>query len=55
MTTLLQFTSIFSNAFNQIENAFVAFLFKVATMFCVGLIATIIFAFVYRLTTGFAF
>ncbi|MFD0862353.1 DUF6747 family protein [Sungkyunkwania multivorans] len=55
MTTLLLIKNIFSSAFNQIENAFLAFLFKLATLFCVVLIGTIIYAFVYRLATGFAF
>ncbi len=55
MTTILLFKDLYNEAFKNLGNIFSVNIFKVMSWFCFSCIAVILYAFVYRLATGFAF
>jgi uncharacterized protein DUF6747 len=55
MSKLLLFKEIYFEAFRNIGNILLKKSFKIFTWFCFALLAIVIYAFVFRLSTGFAF
>ncbi len=55
MGTLLLFKELYLNAFKGLGNTITANIFKIMSWFCFLCIGIIIYAFIYRLATGFAF
>ncbi len=55
MTTLLLFKDIYTSAFSNLGNKVSVNIFKIMSWFCFACIGIILYAFVYRLATGFAF
>nr|AWJ66113.1 hypothetical protein [uncultured bacterium] len=55
MKTILLFKEIYLEAFKQLENFFVRRFFKGFAWFSLIMFLVVVYAFVYRLLTGFAF
>jgi hypothetical protein len=55
MSKLLLFKEIYFEAFRNLGNVLMKNSFKLFTWFCFALLAIVIYAFVFRLSTGFAF
>ncbi|MFD0862671.1 DUF6747 family protein [Sungkyunkwania multivorans] len=55
MTIFLQFKKIYTSAFKNLGNDLTATFLKAFSWFCFILIGVVIYAFIYRLLTGFAF
>ncbi len=53
MTTLLLLKDLYNDFFKDYNNKLVAGLFKSMSWFCFALIAVILYAFIYRIATGF--
>ncbi len=55
MSKLLLFKEIYFEGFRNLGNVLMKNSFKLFTWFCFGLLAIVIYAFAFRLSTGFAF
>lgn len=55
MKTLLLFKEIYSEAFKSIQNYIVKHYFKAFTIFTMVMFVIVLYAFLYRLSTGFVF
>ncbi len=55
MKTILLFKEIYSEAFKALENFFVRRFFKAFAWFSLIMFLVVVYAFVYRILTGFAF
>jgi hypothetical protein len=55
MTTVLLLKDLYAKAFKNISNFLVKYYFKVLFWLCVATISIVLYAFVFRLSTGFAF
>jgi len=55
MGTLLQFKNIYQEAFEHCKPSVIVSLLKVYTLFCAFMLSLAIYAFTYRVFTGFDF
>ena len=55
MNTLLQLREIYLNAFRQFSNYLVRNLLKILTWFAFAMFLIVLYAFIFRLQTGFPF
>jgi len=55
MKNVLLIKQIYTQAFKNLGHMFVASYFKILSWFCFSILGVVIYAFIYRLLTGFAF
>ncbi|EIJ38898.1 DUF6747 family protein [Galbibacter orientalis] len=53
MTTLLLLKELYVSSFSELKNGYVATFLKVFSWFCFAILLVVIYAFFYRLFTGF--
>jgi len=55
MKNILLLKEIYSEAFKNLGHMFIVSYLKIVTWFCFAVFGVVIYAFIYRLLTGFAF
>lgn len=55
MKTILLIKNIYGEAFKNLGNIIIKNTFKIYSWFCIALILLVIYAFIFRLATGFVF